>query len=309
MKHAQIATNDIAVHAVELGSGPAVIFCHGFPDTWRGWRRQMEVVADAGYRAIALDMRGYGGSSAPENPEAYTVLHTVGDVVGLMDALAVKQAVIVGHDFGASVAWSAAMMRPDRFPAVFGLSVPFSPRGEKSFLQAMIEAGYPDFYMFSRMLPTAEAAWSNPRERLPANLYWSSAAAPKSERGTLFNRDEPKYRRLSAPLPSWANKEDLESAIADFERTGFRGPLNYCRSIQPGFNLTTAFTGRVVEQPSFFLAGEEDGGKDVGGGFSEERLRKALPGLVGWKLLPGVGHWPQLEAADATNTALVGFLH
>jgi pimeloyl-ACP methyl ester carboxylesterase len=308
MRHSHIRANDISLHVVELGEGAPVLFCHGFPDTWRGWRRQMEAVAAAGYHAIAMVMRGYGESTAPEDSAAYTVLHTVGDAVGVLDTLKIERAVIVGHDFGASVAWNAALMRPDRFSAVFGISVPFTPRGARSILETMIGAGHPDFYMFSRMVPGAEAAWANARERIPANLYWSSAAAPAAERWTLFNRDLPKYQRLEVPLPDWADRADIEAAICDFERTGFRGPLNYYRSIQPGFALTAAFKGRAVEQPSFFLIGEEDGLKDVGGSLTEDGLRKVLPGLIGWKLLPGVGHWPQLEASDAVNEMLIGFL-
>ena len=308
MKHSHIRANGIALHVVELGEGAPVLFCHGFPDTWRGWRRQMEAVAAAGHHAIALDMRGYGESSAPEDFAAYTVLHTVGDAVGVLDALGLDRAVIVGHDFGASTAWNAALMRPDRFRAVFGISVPFAPRGDKSVLEAMIAAGHPDFYMFSRMVPGAEAAWAPPHDRIPANLYWSSAAPPPEERWTLFNRELAKYQRLPAALPDWANPADIEAAINDFERTGMRGPLNYYRSMQPGFELTAAFKGRLVEQPSFFLIGEEDGLKNIGGGLTDAALRQVLPGLVGWKLLPDVGHWPQLEASEATNAALLGFL-
>ncbi|PRY04366.1 alpha/beta fold hydrolase [Paraburkholderia sp. BL25I1N1] len=136
MKQQFIQANGINLHVVEVGSGKAVLFCHGFPDTWRGWRRVMRAVAKAGYRATAMDMRDYGRSSAPDDPTLYTILHTVGDVVGVLNALGLDQAVIVGHDFGASVAWNADLMRPDRFRAVFGISVPFTPRGEKAFLRA-----------------------------------------------------------------------------------------------------------------------------------------------------------------------------
>jgi pimeloyl-ACP methyl ester carboxylesterase len=308
MKHTHIDTNGIVLHAVELGTGPAVLFCHGFPDTWRGWRRQMEAVAAAGYRAISVDMRGYGESSAPEQPDQYTAFHTVGDLVGLLDALNLRSVVIVGHDFGASVAWNAALMRPDRFHAVFGISVPFAPRGEVSFLQAFAEAGRHDFYMFDRMKPEANALWSDAGKSFPANLYWSSSAPPVEERWTLFNRSDPKYRTLPAPLPGWANLEDVRDAIADFQRKGFNGPLNYYRSIQLGFDLLAPFKGKLVEQPSFFLVGEADGMTTIGGAKSVSEMRKALPGLVDQVIVPGVAHWPQLEAAEATNQAILGFL-
>jgi len=308
VKHSLVPSNEIILHVVELGEGPPVLFCHGFPDTWRGWRRQMEAVAAAGYRAISIDMRGYGRSSAPEDPALYTPLHTVGDLVGLLDALKLSTVTLVGHDFGASVAWNAAMMRPDRFHAVFGLSVPYRPRGEKSFLQTLGEAGRTDFYMFSRMRPEADHIWANARTTYPANLYWSSAAPAPDERWTLFNRDLPKYRQLPATLPDWINPQDLEDTIADFERTGFHGALNYYRSIQLGFDLLAPFKGKRVEQPSFFLVGEADTLSQLGGASAAEELRHSLPGLVGETTLPGVGHWPQLEAAAATNAFLLDFL-
>jgi hypothetical protein len=115
IKESDIATNGISLHVTEQGEGPAVLFCHGFPDTSYTWRRQMNAVASAGYRAIAPDMRGYGRSSAPADAALYTPLHTAGDLVGLLDALNIPSAVIVGHDWGAAHAWNAALMRPDRF--------------------------------------------------------------------------------------------------------------------------------------------------------------------------------------------------
>src|SRR6201996_3161640 len=141
LKEYDIATNGISLHVTEQGEGPAVLFCHGFPDTSYTWRSQMAAAAAAGYRAIAPDMRGYGRSSAPTDLNLYTPLHTVGDLVGLLDTLDIPSAVIVGHDWGATHAWNAALMRPDRFKAVFCLSVPYVPRGEISVFDRMREAG------------------------------------------------------------------------------------------------------------------------------------------------------------------------
>jgi alpha-beta hydrolase superfamily lysophospholipase len=102
LKEYDIATNGISLHLTEQGEGPAVLFCHGFPDTSYTWRRQMKAIASAGYRAIAPDMRGYGRSSAPADKNLYTPLQTAGDLVGLLDALKIPSAVLVGHDWGAS---------------------------------------------------------------------------------------------------------------------------------------------------------------------------------------------------------------
>lgn len=307
MKHSHIPTNGITLHVVELGEGPPVLFCHGFPDTWRGWRRQMEAVSAAGYRAISLDMRGYGESSAPDDPLSYTPFHTVGDLVGLLDSLNLASVSIVGHDFGANVAWNAAMMRPDRFHAVFGLSVPFRLRGEKSFLHVLADAGRTDFYMFNRMRPEADREWTDARVIIPSSLYWSSGAPAPKDRRSPFDKDQ-SIREAPMPLPDWADPADVADTVADFVRTGFHGGLNYYRSIQLGFDLSAPFKGRRVEQPSFFLFGEADGLNQVTRPSTTEELRASLPGLVGQLRLPGVGHWPQREAAAATNAALLDFL-
>jgi pimeloyl-ACP methyl ester carboxylesterase len=308
MKHTHIETNRITLHVVELGEGPAVIFCHGFPDTWRSWRRQMEAVAAAGFRAIALDMRGYGESSAPESADQYTTLHSVGDLVGLLDALEISTATLVGHDFGANIVWNAALMRPDRFAAVLGISVAFTPRGDKSVLEQFADAGHTDFYMFERGQPEADARWANAAVMLPANLYWSSAAAPREERWTMFNRSLPKYQSLPGPLPDWADLDDLRDEIADFTRTGFHTALNYYRALQLSFDLLAPFKGQLVTQPSFFLGGAEDALVTLGGPKTPAALRKVLPGLVDSLVLPDIGHWPQLEASKETSDAIVGFL-
>ncbi|APR88299.1 epoxide hydrolase [Minicystis rosea] len=186
--------------------------------------------------------------------------------------------------------------------------MPFTPRNEKSVLEMFAEAGHRDFYMFDRMLPEADQRWADAATTIPANLYWSSAAAPKDERWTLFNRSLPKYRSLPAPLPAWADWNDIREEIADFERTGFHGALNYYRAMQLSFDLLAPFKGKLVEQPSFFLGGAEDGLVQMGGPKDAVTLRTSLPGIVDSLIIPDVGHWPQLEASEQTNSALVKFL-
>ena len=305
MKHSQIATNGIMLHVVELGQGAPVLFCHGFPDLWRGWRLQMEAVAAAGYRAIAVDMRGYGRSSAPADSFAYTPFHTVGDLVGLLDALHLPTVTIVGHDFGANVAWNAALLRPDRFTAVFGASVPFAPLGGPGFLKEM--AGHESFYMFDQIKPEAVARWAEAAVTYPAFLYWSSGTPPPAERWNPMAGGANMVRPAPVARPPWADAEDVAYAVAEFQRTGFEGPLSYYRSIQPFFDLAGAFTGLTIKQPSFFLMGEVDA-LNVLRKTTEAELRQGLPGLRGFVELPGVGHWPNREATPAFNAALLDFL-
>src|SRR5262245_50670759 len=113
IEHRFVSTNGIRMRIAQQGHGPLVVLCHGFPESWYSWRHQLQALADAGYCAVAPDMRGYGQTDAPEDIAAYTMLHLVGDMVGLVRELGADSAVVVGHDWGAPVAWHCALLRPD----------------------------------------------------------------------------------------------------------------------------------------------------------------------------------------------------
>ncbi|MGH8782921.1 alpha/beta fold hydrolase [Paraburkholderia sp.] len=308
IKQYDIATNGITLHVTEQGEGPAVLFCHGFPDTSYTWRRQMKVIASAGYRAIAPDMRGYGRSSAPADASLYTPLHTTGDLVGLLDALEIPRAVLVGHDWGATHAWNAALMRPDRFAAVFCLSVPFVPRGDVSVFDRMRKAGYQDkFYMFEQIRADADEIWANAAVTIPGILYWASGTAPAGQRWSPMDPARSLHRAAPEPLPSWAPPDYVAHNIAEFRRTGFHGGLNYYRAAEPYFILSAAWKGAKVVQPSFFIWGKADGLKELYP-LSLEDLRAGLPGLAGGLEFDNVGHWVQHEAAAEVSDQLLKFL-
>jgi pimeloyl-ACP methyl ester carboxylesterase len=302
-----IATNGIHLRVTELGEGPAILFVHGFPDTAYTWRNQMRAVAAAGFRAIAPDMRGYGGSSAPADPTLYTPFQTVGDLVGLLDALRIYQAIIVGHDWGANVAWNAAMMRPDRFKAVFCLAVPYSPRGKVSVLDAMKAAGHgADFYMFEQIQPQADQIWADAAVTIPGVLYWASGSAPAKEAWSPFDPARSLHRPPPSRLPAWIEADYLAHNVSEFRRTGFHGALNYYRAVQPFFDLSGAYLGATITQPSYFMWGEADGLVPIYQ-LTEAKMRDRCPGLAGYVGLRGVGHWVQHEAADQVNRDLITF--
>src|SRR5437867_10723236 len=178
--HRTVETNGIRMHVAEQGTGPLVILGHGFPESWYSWRHQLAALAAAGFHAVAPDMRGYGQTDAPAEIEAYTLLHLVGDMVGLVSALGETTAVIAGHDWGAPVAWHAALLRPDRFRAVIGLSVPFRPRGSTRPTTMMPRTDDAIFYQLYFQEPgVAEAELErDPRATIRSVLYWLSGAAP-----------------------------------------------------------------------------------------------------------------------------------
>jgi pimeloyl-ACP methyl ester carboxylesterase len=237
IKQYDIATNGITLHVTEQGEGQSILFCHGFPDTSYTWRRQMQAVVSAGYRAIAPDMRGYGRSSAPADAALYTPLQTVGDLVVLLDALHVPSAIIVGHDWGASVAWGAAMMRPDRFEAVFCLTVPYVPRGDVSFFEYMRKSGHQnDFYMFEQSQPEADQIWADAAVTIPGVLYWASGSAPADKRWSPMNPARSLYPclRLGCSKVWTRSREGTGRAKKVVSSSESSLPLGDWRSRSPG---------------------------------------------------------------------------
>ena len=307
-KEYDIAANGISLHVTEQGEGPAVLFCHGFPDTSYTWRRQMKAISEAGYRAIAPDMRGYGRSSAPADVTLYTPLQTAGDLVGILDALKIRSAVLVGHDWGATHAWNAAMMRPDRFKAVFCLSVPYIPRGDVSVFEKMRKAGHQNnFYMFEQIRPDADEIWANAAVTIPGILYWASGSAPSDTQWSPMDPARSLHRPAPGPLPSWAELGYVEHNVAEFTRTGFHGGLNYYRAAEPYFYLSAPFKGAKVTQPCFLVMGKADGLKAL---YPQtvEQFRDGLPGLIDYLELDNVGHWIQHEASAEVSEQLLKFL-
>src|SRR4051812_46781229 len=262
IEHRTIPVNGIEMHVATCGKGPLVLLCHGWPELWYSWRHQLVALAQAGFRAVAPDMRGSGATSAPESVEAYTILHLVGDVVALVGALDEKRALMVGHDWGAVVAWHAAQMRPDVFPAVAALSVPHRRRGRTMPTRTLIDAGKSDYYWIYFQEPgLAEAEFArDARFTLRRVLYIGSGDTPREDRMS-FHVDRARGFLGSAvdhPLPAWLNEADVDVFAAAYARTGFRGGLNWYRNIDRNWELTAPWNGALIAQPALFIAGTND---------------------------------------------------
>ncbi|MBI2525382.1 MAG: alpha/beta hydrolase [Candidatus Rokubacteria bacterium] len=301
------------MHVAEQGRGRAVLLCHGFPESWYSWRHQLPALAAAGYRAIAPDMRGYGQTDRPGAIEAYTMLHHVGDMVGLLDALGEKTAVIVGHDWGAPVAWNAALMRPDRFPAAAVLSVPYSPRGSIRPTAALARAAGEHFmYMLYFQEPgVAEAELGRDvRATLRRVLCSASGDAPAAQRWRPVMPGTTRFLdALGNPerLPAWLTEADLDFYAAEFQRTGFSGGLSWYRAMDLSWELMAAYQHAKVMQPALFVAGE----RDLVIAMQRralDRLHETVPNLRRLVLLPGCGHWTQQERPAEVNAELLSFL-
>ena len=309
--HRFVEANGIRLHIAEQGEGPLVLLCHGFPESWYSWRHQLAALAEAGFRAVAPDMRGYGQSDRPAGVDKYSLLHLVGDMVGLLDALEAPSAVIAGHDWGAPVAWHAALLRPERFRAVVGLSVPYRPRGSKRPTSAMPQTDDAVFYQLYFQQPgVAEAELSRDVRRSLRMLFRTPTKevpqkvtmVPRAG-GWLTNAPEP------GPLPAWLTEADLDFYVREYERTGFSGGLNWYRNIDRNWELFAPWHHARVEVPALYVAGDRDlvlsfpGVKELLADLSRfaPKLRKTI-------ILPACGHWTQQEKPQEVGAAMIDFL-
>jgi pimeloyl-ACP methyl ester carboxylesterase len=319
-----IESNGIRLNIAEQGKGPLVLMCHGFPESWYSWRHQIDALAAAGFHAVAPDMRGFGKSDAPEAIDQYTILHLVGDMVGLLDALEAPTAVIVGHDWGATVAWQAARLRPDRFRAVAGLSVPFRPRTPVPPTSIMPQTADAQFYMLYFQQPgLAEAEFErDPRVTVSNMLYGASgdgvaaiAAAAASSGAApsigMVPRGGGMLRGAGAPatLPAWLSEADLDFYAGEFKRSGFRGGLNYYRNLDRNWELMAPFADVRVTVPAIYIAGDRDlvvssPGMDQ----FLSNLKHFVPALRNMVMLAGCGHWTQQERPSEVNAVIIDFI-
>ncbi|TDC77553.1 alpha/beta fold hydrolase [Streptomyces hainanensis] len=302
------------IHLVEQGEGPLVLLVHGFPESWYSWRHQLPALAAAGYRAVAVDVRGYGRSSRPTAPEAYRMLDLVADGVAVVEALGERTAVIVGHDWGATIAANSALVRPDVFTAVGLLSVPYTPRGgpRPSEIFARM-GGDEEFYVAYFQEPGRAEAEVEPDVRgwlagFYAALSADTMPAPGAPDPHFVSRGGTLRDRFPVGvLPGWLGEDDLDVFAGEFERTGLTGALNRYRNMDRDWEELAAFDGAAITQPSLFVGGTSDA--------STTWLSDAvaaypvtLPGLVSSHLLEGCGHWLQQERPTETNRLLTDWL-
>ncbi|MDH6129438.1 alpha/beta hydrolase [Kitasatospora sp. GP82] len=309
-RHVESASG-LRMHIAEAGTGPLVLLLHGFPESWYSWRHQLTALAEAGYHVVAPDQRGYGRTGGPAEVEAYSMLHLVGDALGLIPALGEEQAVVVGHDWGAPVAWCSALLRPDLVRGVAGLSVPPTPRGSTAptvGLRHLFGEAYYMLYFHQIGVPEAELqrdVRGSFRKVLGGRVELGSLGVPLVPEGGGFLDlfDEP------AELPDWLTEEDLDFYAAEFETSGFARPLNWYRNLDRNWELTAAWHGARILPPALLVAGEKD--LVVANSAARERLAhltEVAPNLRGTVWLPDTGHWTQQERPKEVNDALIAFL-
>jgi pimeloyl-ACP methyl ester carboxylesterase len=311
-----IRTDGLTQRILEAGSGPLVLLIHGFPELGLSWRAQVEALAAAGFRAVAPDMRGYGGTDKPADRDAYAILRLVGDMVDLVRALGETTCVVVGHDWGAPVAWHCALTRPDLFRAVAGLSVPFQPRRPKGPPTAAMaalskRAGLGDLYINRFQAADAHAALdADPATALRKMFYAYDGATPGERQATGFLAEGVGLLDSiadDATLPPWLTPEHFGEYVEAFARSGFRAPLDWYRCLDLNWSLTAHLQEARIRVPGLFVVGERDPVRHYSGAH-EGALADWIPDLRGLHVIEGAGHWIQQERPETINTRLLDFL-
>jgi pimeloyl-ACP methyl ester carboxylesterase len=287
------AGKDIDMHVADCGAGPAVVLIHGFPELWYSWRHQMPVLAEAGYRAVAPDMRGYGESSIPEDVGDYDVLTLCEDMVAFLDDLGEERAVFVGHDWGATVTWDLALTHPERVEAVVGMSVPHAPRPPAPPLAIYRKRLGDGFYVlwFQEPGKADEALARDVRRTILTRAAWDAKWAEQ--------QDE------ELRVPRWMDEDDVRTYVEAYERTGFTGGINYYRNIDRNWELLEPYADRRIEQPAMFVTGSRD---PVQYFMPASLMDGCVTDLRNTVVIDGGGHWIQQQRPDEVNEALVGFL-
>ncbi|MES9509178.1 alpha/beta hydrolase [Streptomyces sp. NPDC000609] len=312
--HRTVAAPAGRLHLVEQGTGPLVLLVHGFPESWYSWRHQLPALAAAGYRAVALDVRGYGRSSKPSAPQEYRMRALVADNLALVRALGEESAVVVGHDWGANIAAASALLHPEVFRAVGLLSVPYAPPGGPRPSEVFSRlGGDEEFYVSYFQEPGRAEAEIEPDVR-----GWLAGIYAALSADTMPGPGEPdphfvgpgKRMRDRFPggrLPAWLGEADLDHYAGEFERTGMTGALNRYRNMDRDWEELSGFSGSPLTQPSLFIGGALDA-STTWMADAIDAYPATLPGLVSSHVLDDCGHWLQQERPEETNRLLVSWL-
>jgi pimeloyl-ACP methyl ester carboxylesterase len=307
-----VETNGVQLRLTEAGDrgAPVVVLAHGFPELAYSWRHQIPALADAGYHVLAPDQRGYGGSSKPEAIDAYNVAELSADIVGLLDDVDAQRAVLVGHDFGGVVAWTAPLLHPDRFAGIAGLSVPPVPRPRVPTTQAFRKIFGENFFYILYFQEPGPA---------DAELSRDPATTLRRLMGSLGSGDEGAALRMLQPgpegfidripepdgLPDWISQQEFDYYVAEFTRSGFTAPLNWYRCFDRNWELTATTPAATIAAPSLFIGGTADPTLAY---TPRHRVREVVAGDYREVMIDGAGHWIQQERPGEVNEVLINFL-
>jgi pimeloyl-ACP methyl ester carboxylesterase len=298
----------LAVHTA--GEGPAVVCCHGFPDLAYGWRHLLPTLAAAGFRALAPDQRGYGATGGPAAVEAYDIHHLTGDLVGLLDALGIERAVVLGHDWGGTVAWMTALLHPTRVAGVIGVNTPYYPRPSTAPVERL-RTMFGDTHYMVAVQGSDELDHALAADVRRTFTQVVRSGAPPDDRLSGWLGSDGRMRTLAdvvggPPMPGapLLSEADLSVYFAAFSRTGFTGGLNWYRNLDRNWTTTPHLTGARITVPALMVTAEWD---ILLPPAAADRMRPLVADLETVKL-PRCGHWTPLERPTELAELVVGWL-
>jgi pimeloyl-ACP methyl ester carboxylesterase len=345
IEHRMVQTNGISLHIASQGEGPLVVFCHGFPGHWSNWKHQLNAVAEAGFTGVAVDMRGYGGSSRPESIADYSMDEQIADMCGLLDSLELEKAIFVGQDFGAALVWSMALREPGRVMAVIGISIPFdhdyygrSCLGHLSN-EELLEQDLGNLLVASPVHPPSvgfdaiskqqflhahyfqeegvadRELGGNPREYL-TRIYWALSANGHLGDWSRFGSEGTRYLEVLPPAPalpwSWMSEHDMDVIETAYLSAGkdkaFIGGLASYRVADINWRLGKKYAAINIRVPALFVGGAADPVIEALDKGALDRMKSRIPRLKEAKILPGTGHFVQLESPEETARIIVEFI-
>lgn len=326
-----VQTNGIELAVYELGSGPAVVLLHGFPGLAYTWRHQIPALAEAGYRVVVPDLRGYGQSDTPTEVESYDIANLTDDLAGLLDALGEDRAVFMGHDWGGLLAWQMALLHEDRVAGVISLNTPHIPHwglwlhpdivdpalpeGETFVVDPMVdpiaqmrEIYSPDMYvlMFQDGDTADRMMNSDVRGTLQAALRKDLITAADWENLPAFVANMEYYGQPApAELPGndVLNEEELDYYVRHYERTGFTPAINWYRNMsrnwESGLNVD-----QNIRVPALMIAAEHD---VVLRPSMAEGMEIFVPDLE-MHVIADTWHWTAEERPEEVNRLAISWL-
>lgn len=321
-----ININDLKIHAKIEGSGPLVILVHGCPESWYSWRKQISVIANAGYTVAAMDVRGYGESDKPYPINDYSLKKLASDIIGVIDGLHFETAILIGRDWGGPIVWHTALLHENRITAVVGLSVPYFRRLNITPIE-LFKSLYKDKFFYQIYFQdegVAEKEFElDIRKYLETTYFTTDYRGMKDSQNGVFSpftEKSPESTFLDgAPIydkyPDWITLDEMNYLIGEFENSGLRGPLNRYRNYDLDFKEMEHLDGKKISQPAAFLAGSHDPVNFfvIPKGYNDSKhlrdnIEAQYENLLDVVLLKGAGHWVQDEKPYEVNNFILNFL-
>ena len=309
--HQYPTINGIKYHYAETGKGPLVMMLHGAFELWYSWREQLTALAEAGYHAVAPDLRGFGESEATPDVRDYSLFQHARDVKALIDHIGAKDATVIGHDWGANLTWLMPLLYPETTKALAVLSIPFYPEPRDP---EKMKNYFKDKFSFMGYFQKPGAAESefeeDPERFFRLFLYGFSGDAPADTVNKLFASKPADAKLLDgfpepSKLPSWLSQKDIDYYADAYKKSGLTGTLNFYRNVNEDYPLLKEAYKNKITQPVLFIGGGEEAAVKYG---DLELMKKALPNLRNIIVLPGCGHYIQQERTEELNAALIDFL-